>query len=155
MHKLSKIIISLFGIGFSRFAPGTIGSLTTIVLFYFIINHISSLVLIFIFVLVFFISLILIRIYSLKSRIHDSPEIVIDEFLGILLVLIFYDYLKFANDFIMFILIFLLFRFFDILKIYPANWIDKNIKNSLGIILDDLVAALYCIIILLILNVFL
>ena len=54
----------------------------------------------------------------------------------------------------MFTFIFFLFRFFDIVKIYPANWIDKNIKNSFGIILDDLVAGLYCIIVLFILNVF-
>ena len=47
--------------------------------------------------------------------------------------------------YIMFLLIFLLFRFFDIVKIYPANWIDVNLKNSLGVILDDLVAGVYCV----------
>ena len=54
----------------------------------------------------------------------------------------------------MFTSIFLLFRFFDIVKVYPANWIDKNLKNSLGVILDDLVAGVYCIFILYIFNVF-
>jgi phosphatidylglycerophosphatase A len=80
---------------------------------------------------------------------------VIDEFLGILIIVIFYDIIKFTNDILMFVLIFFLFRFFDIVKIYPANWIDKNINNSLGVILDDLVAGVYCVFILVIINAFL
>ena len=35
---------------------------------------------------------------------------------------------------------FVFFRFFDILKIFPSNYIDKNYKNSFGIIGDDLIA---------------
>ena len=75
--------------------------------------------------------------------------------MGIFIIIIFYEYIKFTNDLLMFLLIFLLFRFFDILKIYPANWVDKNIKNSFGVILDDLVAGVYCIIIFLLINAFL
>ena len=42
---------------------------------------------------------------------------------------------------------FLVFRFFDIYKPYPINIIDKNIKNGFGVMLDDLVAAFYCFIV--------
>jgi len=52
-------------------------------------------------------------------------------------------------------LIFLFFRIFDILKPFPANWIDKNMRNSFGIILDDIVAGIYTIITLALINVFL
>lgn len=97
----------------------------------------------------------MINIYSNESENHDSSEIIIDEFLGINFILIFYEYFKFTNDLIMFILIFILFRFFDIVKLYPANWIDKNIRNSLGVILDDIVAGAYCVIILYCINGFL
>ena len=38
---------------------------------------------------------------------------------------------------------FILFRFFDILKPFPINWIDKNIKNGLGVILDDIIAGMF------------
>ena len=155
MFKLSKFIVSLFGIGFFPIAPGTIASICSIIFFYLIINYISTMYLILLFILLFFISLKLIDIYSSYAKVFDTKEIVIDEFLGIFLIIVFYDYIKFSNQLIMFILIFLLFRFFDILKIYPANWIDKNIKNSLGVILDDLVAGIYCIIVLGIMNVFL
>ena len=78
-----------------------------------------------------------------------------DEFLGLYLIVIFYEYYKFTNDLLMFFFIFILFRFFDIFKIFPANWIDKNINNSLGVILDDLVAGVYCVFIFLIINAFL
>ena len=155
MFNFSKIFVSIFGIGFFPIASGTVGSLFAIIFFYIIIDYTSSLALIISFIILFFISVKLISIYSFERKINDSSEIIIDEFLGIFFIIIFYEYIKFTNDLIMFSLIFLLFRFFDILKIYPANWIDKNIKNSLGVILDDLVAGIYYVIVLGIMNVFL
>ena len=154
MFKFSKSIITLFGIGFFPIASGTIGSLATVILFYHIISYVSILALVLLFIIIFILSLILINIYSSHIKIYDSSEIVIDEFLGILLILIFYESIKFTNDILMFFIIFFLFRFFDIVKIFPANWIDKNVKNSFGVILDDLVAGMYCIVVLFILNVF-
>ena len=41
---------------------------------------------------------------------------------------------------------FLLFRFFDIFKPFPIGYVDKNFKNSFGILLDDILSGLYCII---------
>ena len=38
---------------------------------------------------------------------------------------------------------FILFRIFDITKPYPANYYDKKFKNSFGVIMDDVVAGLY------------
>ena len=155
MYNISKFFISLFGVGFFPIASGTVGSFFSIVFFYLIINYVTMLSLIILFFFIFFLSLILINIYTFGKKNHDSSEIVIDEFLGILIIVIFYDIIKFTNDILMFTLIFFLFRFFDIVKIYPANWIDKNINNSLGVILDDLVAGVYCVFILIIINAFL
>lgn len=39
---------------------------------------------------------------------------------------------------------FLLFRFFDIFKPFPIGYVDKNFKGSFGIILDDIIAGIYC-----------
>ena len=110
---------------------------------------------IFIFLLVFILSIKLITFYSLVRNNHDSSEIVIDEFLGIFFIVIFYKYFNFINSIFMFFLIFVIFRFFDILKIFPANWVDKKIKNSFGVILDDIIAGIYSILVLYLLNVFL
>ena len=154
MNNISKIIVSLFGVGFFPWAPGTIGSFFSITFFYLIIEYISSSKIIFIFLFTIFVSVTLIDKYTNFVKKHDSSEIVIDEFLGITFVLIFYEYIKFTNDLTMFLLIFLIFRFFDIIKFFPISWIDTNIKNSWGIILDDIVAGAYCVFVLYILNVF-
>ncbi len=154
MNKIISIFPTLFGIGYSPIAPGTIGSIFSIVLLYFLIKFVSYSFLVIIFIIIFITSLKLIEKYSNLLKSHDSSTIVIDEFLGIFLIILFYDYLKFTNDFIMFLLILILFRFFDILKIFPINWVDKNIKNSFGVVLDDLLAGVYSIIVLYSINVF-
>ena len=154
MNKIISIFTTLFGIGYSPIAPGTIGSIFSIVFLYFLIKFVSYSFLVIIFLIILFASLKLIEKYSNLLKSHDSSTIVIDEFLGIFLIILFYDYLKFTNDFIMFLLILILFRFFDILKIFPINWVDKNIKNSFGVVLDDLLAGVYSIIVLYSINVF-
>ena len=154
MNKIISIFTTLFGIGYSPIAPGTIGSIFSIVFLYFLIKFVSYSFLVIIFLIILFTSLKLIEKYSNLLKNHDSSTIVIDEFLGIFLIILFYDYLKFTNDFIMFLLILILFRFFDILKIFPINWVDNNIKNSFGVVLDDLLAGVYSIIVLYSINVF-
>ena len=77
-----------------------------------------------------------------------------DEFLGIYLIMLFYENFNSINFFIKILLIFFLFRFFDILKPFPANWIDKNYKNSFGVILDDLIAGVFTLFTLFLINAF-
>ena len=155
MNKFSKIIISLFGLGFIPIAPGTFASLFSLIFFYLIYSYLSFITMIFIFLFIFLLSIKLINLYSYDKNDHDSPEIVIDEFIGIFFIIIFYEYFKFTNDKLMFFLIFIIFRFFYIFKVFPANWVDKKIKNSFGIILDDIIAGIYSVLVLYILNVFL
>ena len=106
MNKIISIFTTLFGIGYSPIAPGTIGSIFSIVFLYFLIKFVSYSFLVIIFLIILFTSLKLIEKYSNLLKSHDSSTIVIDEFLGIFLIILFYDYLKFTNDFIMFLLIF-------------------------------------------------
>ena len=44
---------------------------------------------------------------------------------------------------IYYVLSFIFFRFFDILKPFPVSYFDKNFKNYFGIIMDDIMAGLY------------
>ena len=154
MNNLAKNLTTLFGIGFFPYMPGTIASVVTVALYYLLINNISSTNLIFFFIFIFIVSIKLVNIYSNNIEKHDASEIVIDEFLGITFIMIFYNLIKFTNDFTMFLIILILFRFFDIIKIFPANLIDKKIINSFGILLDDIIAAIYCIITLYFINVY-
>ena len=155
MNKFSKIIVSLFGLGFIQIAPGTFASLVSVIFFYLIFPYISLTKMIIIFLFILILSIKLINVYSYDKNNHDSPEIVVDEFLGIFFIIIFFEYFNFTNSKFMFFLIFIIFRFFDILKIFPANWVDKRIKNSFGIILDDIIAGVYSVLVLYLLNVFL
>tara|TARA_B110000196_G_scaffold313938_1_gene321365 strand:+ start:705 stop:1172 length:468 start_codon:yes stop_codon:yes gene_type:complete len=152
MNNLSKIYISMFGIGFIKFAPGTMGSIASLIFYYLTLNFINLYIIFFVFIFVFLFALKFIKIYSKIVNQNDSSSIVIDEFLGVTFIMLFYDHIMLINNYVTFTLIFLLFRFFDIFKFFPANWIDKNIKNSWGVILDDIFAGIYTIISLIIVN---
>ena len=157
MIKLTNFFVSLLYSGYIKSIPsGTFGSFISILILFPLIkfNIISSELFIIGFIIILLLSLYFIKKFSSYNNSHDSKIIVIDEFLGIYLILIFFDQIQIINNYITLFLIFILFRFFDILKIFPANIIDRNINNALGVILDDLVAALYTIILLYLLHVY-
>ena len=86
----------------------------------------------------------------------DAKEIVIDEFIGQSIpILTIYTLIPSNNisDFIWYTFVsFVLFRVFDITKPYPVGTIDKKMKNGFGVVLDDIIAGFYSIIILLLLK---
>ena len=78
----------------------------------------------------------------------DPRQIVIDEVLGQAMPLILIVYLSSKNLInipveIYYLLSFILFRFFDIVKPFPVSYFDKQHKNFFGIIMDDIMAGLY------------
>ena len=156
MKIFTKLFVSIFYVGYIKFAPGTCGSIASLLILYPFIKFIilSFEALIIVFIILFFISNLCINFFSNFTNSNDSKHIVIDEFLGIFIILIFYDFIFIYNDFITLILIFFIFRLFDIIKIFPANYIDKNLKNGYGVIMDDIVAGIYTIFTLMFLNVF-
>ena len=155
MKIITNIFVSLFYSGYIKIIPGTFASFISIlILFPFVgLYSVSYEILIIVFCLLFMASIFFISRFSYDSKTHDSKIIVIDEFLGIYLIFIFYDYIYFINSLITVCLIFILFRTFDILKVYPANIIDKKMQNSFGVILDDCIASIYTILIMYLLNV--
>ena len=156
MKNFTKIFISIFYIGYIKFAPGTWGSLTSLLIMFLLLEILILPIwsLITIFIVIFFISIFLINYYSAFTKSHDSEHIIIDEFLGIFTIFLFYDLLIIYNDFLTYTLIFFLFRFFDITKIFPAKYFDEKFKNGYGVIIDDIVAGLYTVLTLILLNVF-
>jgi phosphatidylglycerophosphatase A len=69
---------------------------------------------------------------------HDSRRIVIDEIAGYLVAV---AYLPPSP--LVLLAAFLIFRFFDVVKPYPASWVDRNLPGGAGVVLDDVVAGLY------------
>ena len=155
IKKFGKLILTMFNIGKLGKFPGTIASAITsiiyIIFFYFKINYLT-LFLIFIFLLL--ISMYLINLLKNEFDEIDSKEIVIDEFLGQSVpILFFYVILLEASvslDFFVIIVLisFIGFRFFDILKPYPISYIDNNYKNGFGVVFDDILAGIFTTIVL-------
>ena len=146
---MEKYFVTIFGIGFSKFAPGTLGSIFGVLFFYFCYNFfIKNYIFFFLFIFfIFILSWYYTYVYVLKNKIHDPSEIVIDEFLGQLISLtpiLFLNIFKLekANLFELMVLSFLLFRFFDIFKPWPIYIVDK-LRTSLSILLDDVIAGIF------------
>ena len=156
MKNFTKLWVSIFFVGYIKYAPGTFGSLVSLIIMYVLIDilELSLIILIIIFFILFFISNYLINYFSSITKSHDSKHIVIDELLGLFLIFLFYDFVFIYNDITTYLLIFLLFRFFDIFKFFPANYFDKRYKNGYGVIFDDIIAGLYTVIMLVIINAF-
>jgi phosphatidylglycerophosphatase A len=160
IKQINIYLLTMFGVGYSKFAPGTVASFITcfvyVIFFSFKIN--ITILLIFFLIILFY---SFYAIEKLKNYFDekDSSAIVIDEFIGQSIPILTIYYVNFSSDLIIFvflsILSFLLFRFFDILKPFPINYIDKNFKNSLGIILDDIIAGIFSIITLFFLHILL
>jgi len=156
MKNFIKFYNSIFLIGNIKKFPGTFASgFSILILFpFFYFELFNFFIILTLFVTFFLFSLYSINFYSEITKTHDSKEIVIDEFLGVYFIFLFYEKIYIIDHYITIFLIFILFRFFDITKIYPANIVDRNIKNSLGVILDDIIAAIYTITTMYLLNVF-
>jgi len=137
--NLNKIIIkalsTFFYIGYLPFIPGTFGSIAGVFLFWFLKDNIQLYMLSVVFLIILGFS-IAGRAERLLNR-KDASCIVIDEVSGMLLGLIFIPY-----DIKLIIIGFFLFRLLDTLKPYPAGALEE-LKGSIGIMGDDIVAGLY------------
>lgn len=135
MQRRIKFITSFFYLGHSPFMPGTMGSLGGLVVYFLVRNN--EILYAFSILFLFFLGVLFAgeaeKIYKRK----DAGMIVIDEACGMLISLFFVPYSLFAV-----ILGFLLFRISDILKPWPAKRMER-LTGSLGIMFDDIVAALY------------
>ena len=153
MNKFNLLFITFFKIGKIKFAPGTIASFITCLLFLLFINLFNIVILLFCTLLIALYSFIAINNSFDSFDSNDPQEIVIDEVVGQMLPLLsipIYETLYTAPKEYYCIAAFILFRLFDIWKPFPINYIDINTEGSLGIMLDDILAGIYTIIILII-----
>ncbi len=141
-----KSISTCFGLGYISPFPGTLTSFLTVVIIWLIQKYygiqITVICILFITVLAY------IAIEKNKDKKSDPKEIVIDEFIGQALVLVFLP-LTYQN----YILAFIFFRFFDIYKPMPINYFEKKYQNAIGIIFDDVIAASYSLLVIYIINI--
>jgi phosphatidylglycerophosphatase A len=137
-----------FGAGLSPVAPGTMGTLVAIP-FTFMLKSLGGPGFWIALVLLFLLGVQLCGHVSRKLGVHDHGGIVWDEMVGYWLSVAFvplqWQWLLAA---------FVLFRFFDIYKPWPIRQIDRKVSGGFGIMIDDVVAALFTVIILAVLKVY-
>ncbi|GAA9233702.1 phosphatidylglycerophosphatase A [Helicobacter pylori] len=136
MNKFSlrACFLTLFFSGYSKKAPGTIGSLVALLLGLPVLIFSAN---------TLFLAAILIGLIAIaqidkeeeKSKIHDSSYIVIDELVGMWLAMAISG-LSLAGV----ILSFIFFRIYDITKPSLIGKIDKEVKGGLGVVADDALA---------------
>ncbi|WP_395463128.1 phosphatidylglycerophosphatase A [Wolbachia endosymbiont of Cantharis cryptica] len=142
MKFLYKLISTWWLSGIVKKVPGTVGSLASYPIVPVILSNriLGAAIILFLF---------LIGVWSIGNYIkhyqtsHDPKEVVIDEVVGQLLTIFLISILlRQEMNCPLLLLCFFSFRFFDIIKTWPINLIDKNIKGPLGVMLDDIIAAI-------------
>ena len=140
----------MFGLGKIKFIPGTLGSLTTTFILYYLFHvmNVSTNIILIGFIIIFVYSFYAVSKYIENSENKDPGEIIIDEFLGQSIPIYLYEIShgtpKDGGEAIIYYsLFFILFRYFDIMKPFPVSFFDKNFKNSFGVIMDDICAGFY------------
>ncbi len=126
-----------FGSGLMPKAPGTAGSALAHILFIPIsfLPVVAQLVVI---VLGLALGIYVSTRVARELELKDPGGIVWDEFIGMWIALLWLP-----DHWIWYLVAFALFRFFDILKPWPVNLVDKQLEGGAGIMLDDVVAGLY------------
>lgn len=132
-----------FGSGLIKPAPGTWGSLVGLLLAIFLWNLTASpLFFIVLSSISFILGCYICEKTSQDLGMHDDGRIVWDEIVAIFCLFICLP----EYNWIYYILTFLFFRLFDIIKPYPIRYFDQQLKGGLGIMFDDILAAIYSLI---------
>ncbi|MGB9663908.1 MAG: phosphatidylglycerophosphatase A [Ignavibacteria bacterium] len=139
--RIKLLFATGFFIGYFPIASGTAGSFLAILIYLFVPNFYEPYILI-IFILLFLVIGIYTSDFAEKVYGFDPPEVVIDEIVGMWFTMLFVP-----KTFLLAAIGFILFRVFDIIKPFPAKQ-SQEFKGGLGIMLDDLVAGFYALIIL-------
>ncbi len=152
--KAANFIATYCGLGLSKFAPGTVGSLGTLPLAYALVYFGGFYALAAAAVLLFFIGAKATDAVIKESGDSDPSKVVIDETVGQLLSFSFVayiapEYLLDEDCLLYYSAGFVFFRFFDILKMGPVKYADTQIKNAYGVMLDDVFAGIFAAVLLL------
>lgn len=128
-----------FGLGYSPIAPGTAGSILATLVAFFVIKG-NAPYLIIATIVIFTVGVIASSFIEKEREIKDPSLVVIDEIVGMWISVLFIPHVWWS-----FLIAFALFRFFDVVKPFPANNLQK-LHGGLGIMIDDVIAGVYALI---------
>jgi phosphatidylglycerophosphatase A len=133
-----------FGLGFLRPAPGSWGSLGALPFGFAIYMIGGNTALIAGIVIITYLGYRAADKFGKRTSTDDNSMVVVDEVAGQWIAL-----LGTGMQPMMVALAFLLFRLFDILKIWPVSWFEKKLPGAMGVMADDIAAGIYALICLL------
>lgn len=139
------------GSGLIRPAPGTWGSLAGLLIGILLLSVLGTFSFVILTALSFILGCYLCQKTADDMGVHDHGSIVWDEFIGVWICLLFIPEINLFWS----VVVFVLFRFFDILKPYPIKIFDEKLESGFGIMIDDVLAAVYASMIIIILSVLL
>lgn len=131
-----------FGSGLASKAPGTAGTLVAVPIYLAMVNLAQWQYLAAVLVL-FVLGVWICDVVARQMGVHDDPSIVWDEIVGYLITMT-----GAPPGWFWVIAGFVMFRLFDILKPWPIRVVDKKVKGGMGIMLDDVLAAVFALIVL-------
>lgn len=138
------LISTWFGSGLLPIAPGTWGSAAALPFAWVILELGGMAGLAIATLLISLVGWWAADVYVRRNQIEDPGEIVVDEVAGQWLVLLAVPPgLSLSDTLILYGIAFLIFRLVDITKPWPARWADRHVKGGFGVMLDDLLAAAY------------
>jgi len=140
MQKLIIFFASAGYIGYIPVASGTFGSLVAVPLFFAFdgLRYVSASVYVLMFAIAVMAACWIAGSAEKLFDEHDSHKIVIDEVVGYLAATLFLE-----PTWSHAIAAFFIFRVFDVIKPFPANYIDAHLAGGYGVTLDDVVSGLY------------
>ncbi len=131
-----------FGCGLTPVAPGTVGSLAALPLAWLSVRFGGTLALQIVTAVVLLIGIKATAVYARAAGVVDPSEAVIDEVAGQCLTLTVVPLAPLS-----YLIGFLLFRLFDVVKPFPIGWLERKLPGGCGIMLDDVAAAFYAMIV--------
>lgn len=140
MHGVWWFIATWFGTGLSPVVSGTVGSFAALPFAYYIHIHFGGGGLFIASILMFIAGVWASNTYLRIKGGTDPSEIVADEVAGQWLILS-----VLAPTWHAYLVGFIVFRIFDIIKPWPVSWADQNVPGGLGVMLDDMMASLFAI----------
>ena len=138
---IRKFFLTVGYSGLSPKAPGTVGSLVSLLLILPLIQYLHVSTIFMIAILITVIAVKQIDIYEDEVGAHDGKEIVIDELAGMWIAISICGITQ-ENMIIMAPLAFIYFRLFDIWKPSIIGKIDRDVKGGWGVMGDDIVAGI-------------
>lgn len=136
-------IATALGAGLSPKAPGTAGSLVALLPWWFLLHGLSPGVYLAVLVAGFLLGVWACDVSDRRLGMHDQGALVWDEVIGMWITLV-----AAPLQWWWMIIGFALFRLFDIWKPWPVSWADRRVHGGLGVMLDDVAAGVYALIVL-------